>query len=123
MSELAAARPGGPPLKSTTDVMTNATTFGKHGRPRSIAATLIAIAGAGCAVAGALSLRAIINDPPPPGAGDPLWVYLVLAVTSIAFAMRAIADRARIWWALLALLASILILLAFWTLAVFAGGS
>ncbi|MDQ3808954.1 MAG: hypothetical protein M3336_01555 [Chloroflexota bacterium] len=99
----------------------NSTVFGKHRRPGSIAATLIAIAGAGCAVAGALSLWAAINDPPQPG-DPPLSWYLVLAIGGIAFAIRAIADRARIAWALLALLGSILSLLTFWTFGLLYAG-
>ena len=88
------------------------------------AQTLIAVAGVGCGVAGALSLRAAINDPPK--AGDPpMWVFVGLAIGAVAFAVLAIAARARTWWALLALLAllaSILSLVALWTLAVLFAG-
>ncbi len=96
--------------------------FGKHpGSHRTATQTLIAVAGAGCAVAGALSLRAIINDPPKVG-DPPLWVFVGLAIGTVAFAALAIAARARTWWALLALLASILSLVACWTLAVLFAG-
>jgi hypothetical protein len=88
---------------------------------RSVVRTLIAVCGAGCAVAGALSLLAIIDD--GPNAGDPpQWVFVGLAIGTVALAVLAIAAGTRIWWALLALLASILSLAAFWTLAaLFAG--
>jgi len=100
----------------------SAKVFGKHAGSRRMAAqTLIAVAGVGCGVAGALSLRAAINDPPK--AGDPpMWVFVGLAIGAVAFAVLAIAARARTWWALLALLASILSLVALWTLAVLFAG-
>lgn len=57
-----------------------------------MARTLLAIAGAGCALAGALSLRAIIDD--RPNAGDPpLWIFVGLAIGSVAFALLAVADE------------------------------
>ena len=88
---------------------------------RRVARTLIAVGGAGCAVAGALSLLAAIND--PPNAEDPSqWLFVGLAIGTVAFAVLAIAAGARIWWALLALLASIVSLVAFWTLAVLFAG-
>ena len=96
--------------------------FGKHpGSRRTATQTLVAVAGVGCAVAGALSLRAAIND--PPNAEDPpLSVFVGLAVGTVAFAVLAIGARARTGWALLALLASILSLVACWTLAVLFAG-
>jgi hypothetical protein len=94
---------------------------GKRLGSRSVAAGLIAIAGAGCAVAGALSLWATRNNGPE-ARGPPLWFFVALAIGSIAFAIRAIADRARIWWALLALLASVLSLVTFWTVGLLSAG-
>ena len=86
-----------------------------------MARTLLAIAGAGCAATGALSLSAIIDDRPK--AGDPpLWIFVGLAIGSVAFALLGIAGSARSWWALIALIASVLSLVAFWTLVVLFAG-
>jgi len=101
--------------------MMKSNVLGKRARPRTMARTLIATAGAACALAGALSFRAAINDPPK--AGDPpLWIFLGLAIGSIVFALLAIGARDRTWWGLLALLASTLSLVALWTLAMLFGG-
>ncbi|HVL57768.1 MAG TPA: hypothetical protein VM491_14805 [Burkholderiaceae bacterium] len=83
--------------------------------------TLIATAGAGCVVAGGLTLRELINSPPK-AHDPPLWIFLGLVIGTIAFGILAIAARGRTWWALLALLATILSLVAVWTLAALAGG-
>ena len=88
---------------------------------RRVARTLVAVGGAGCAVAGGLSLVAVIDDGANPG-DPPQWLFVGLAIGTVAFAVLARAAGACIWWALLALLASILSLVAFWTLAVLFAG-
>lgn len=100
----------------------SANVFRKHpGSRRMAARTPVTVTGIGCAVAGALSLRVIINDPPK--AGDPpLWIFAGLAIASFSFALVAIAVRSRARWALLALLTSILSLVAFWILVVLFAG-
>lgn len=97
------------------------TVLGKRARPRRMARTLIAIAGAGCVVAGGLTLRELINSPPK-AHDPPLWIFLGLVIGTIAFGILAIAARGRTWWALLALLAAILSLVAVWTLAILFAG-
>ena len=106
----------GPSMPSAAKV------FGKHPDSRRMAVqTLIATAGAGCVVAGGLTLRELINSPPK-AHDPPLWIFLGLVIGTIAFGILAIAARGRTWWALLALLATILSLVAVWTLAALAGG-
>ena len=104
-----------------TDAKMKSIVLAKHPRRGRMAPALIAIAGAGCATAGAVSVRAIINGPPE--AGDPpLWIFAGLAIAGVAFAVLAIPARTRPWWALLALFASILSLVSVWTLAVLFSG-
>ena len=61
-------------------------------------------------------MRELINSPPK-AHDPPLWIFLGLVIGTIAFGILAIAARGRTWWALLALLATILSLVAVWTLA------
>jgi len=104
-----------------SDAKMRSTVFPKQPRPRRTARTLTAIAGAGCVVAGGLTLRELINSPPK--ADDPpLWIFLGLVIGTIAFGILAIAARGRTWWALLALFASMLSLVSVWTLAVLFAG-
>lgn len=104
-----------------SDARMRSTVFPKQPRPRRTARTLIAIAGAGCVVAGGLTLRELINSPPE-AHDPPRRIFLGLVIGTIAFGILAIAAKARPWWALLALLAAILSLVAVWTLAALAGG-
>lgn len=95
--------------------------FQKQPRPRRTARTLIAIAGAGCVVAGGVTLRELINSPPK-AHDPPLWIFLGLVFGTVAFGILAIAARGRTWWGLLAVFASMLSLGSVWTLAVLFAG-
>ena len=94
---------------------------GKRSLPGGMARRLLAFAGAGCAVAGTLSLWAVVDDP---GEIDdpPLWIFVGLTIGSVALALLAVRRSTPKRWALLALIGSGLSLVAFWTLVMLFAG-